>query len=363
MGTSHFQEVKNMHQPINRYLEDAIAAEKSFETQLRGFAKEATLDEARSLFEQHAEETKRQHENLTARLEALGGSTSSLKSFLAHMFNSAPKIAQTGHNDEERTTQDLMMAYAVENAEVAMYEALVIAAETVGDDATADLARRIQAEERATAEKVWSAIAPSAIESSQAAEDSEINDTDELDDTDDADAVDSVDDTDEAEESNEVVVRYIQDAEAAERNFEDALASFSKAGEQPRVQQLMSMMSEKARTQHQRLRERLEELGGSPSSSKSMLAHLLAFTPLTAQMGHDDAEKSTQHLMITYAAAAAERAMYEALIVAAEEADDEETADLARELQEEEEEDQRLAWEQLAPSARESLQAVLSHSE
>jgi ferritin-like metal-binding protein YciE len=79
-------------------------------------------------------------------------------------------------------------------------------------------------------------------------------------------------------------------------------------------------------------------------------------------MGHDDAEKSTQHLMITYAAAAAEMAMYEALIVAAEEADDEDTADLARELQEEEEEDQRLAWEQLAPSARESLQAVLSET-
>ena len=346
-----------MHQPINRYLEDAIAAEKSFETQLRGFAKEATFDEARGLFEQHADETKRQYEDLTARLDALGGSTSTLRSFLAHVFNSAPKMAQLGHEDEERTTQDLMMAFAVENAEVAMYEALIVAAETVGDDATAELARRIQAQERATADKVWSAIAPSALESFEAVEEDEVEDTS------DREEVDSVEDEDtaEADESNKIVVRYIQDAEAAERNFEDALAGFSKAGEQTRVQELMSMMSAKARTQHERLRERLEELGGSPSSSKSLLAHLLAFTPLTAQMGHEDAEKSTQHLMITYAAAAAERAMYEALIVAAEEAEDEETADLARELQEEEEEDQRLAWEQLAPSARESLQAVLSH--
>jgi ferritin-like metal-binding protein YciE len=345
-----------MQQSINRYLEDAIAAEKSFETQLRGFAKDATFDEARNLFEQHAVETKRQYEVLTARLEALGGSTSTLKSLLAHLFNSAPKMAQLGHENEERTAQNLIMAFAVENAEVAMYEALVIAAETVGDDVTADLARRIQAEERATAEKVWSVIAPSALEGAQAAAEVQIQDAEG------SDRVDSVD-MDAVEGSRQVVIRYLQDAEAAERNFEDALASFSKAGEQPRVQELMSVLSEKAKTQHTRLRQRLEQLGGSPSSSKSLVAHLLAFTPLTAQMGHDDAEKSTQHLMITYAAAAAERAMYEALIVAAEEVDDEETAELARELQEEEEEDQRLAWAQLAPSARESLQAVLSHSD
>jgi ferritin-like metal-binding protein YciE len=252
-----------------------------------------------------------------------------------------------------------MMAFAVENAEVAMYEALMIAAETVGDDVTADLARRIQAEERATAEKVWSVIDLAAIEGSHAAEENETEDSAA---SDRVDSVDEVDESNELNPSNEVVIRYLQDTEAAERNFEDALASFSKAGEQPRVQELMSLMAEKAKTQHERLRQRLEELGGIPSSAKSLLAHLLAFTPLTAQMGHDEAEKSTQHLMITYAAAAAEIAMYEALIVAAEEADDEDTADLARELQEEEEEDQRLAWEQLAPSARQSLQAVLSET-
>ena len=52
-----------------------------------------------------------------------------LKSFLAHVFNTAPKVARAGHEEAERTTQDLMMAFAVENAEVAMYEALAIAAE------------------------------------------------------------------------------------------------------------------------------------------------------------------------------------------------------------------------------------------
>jgi len=327
-----------MENPIRRYLEDAIAAEKSFETQLEGFAKEASLPEVQSMFQQHAAETRTQYELLTSRLEALGGSTSTIKSFLAHLFNSAPKVAQAGHEKEERTTQDLMMAFAVENAEVAMYEALFVAAETAGDSETAALARRIQAQEQETADKVWRVIAPAATQAYQ--------------------AVRARDES----ESRAVVRRYVEDAEAAERNFEDALAGFGKSGEQTTSQSLFAMMSDKARTQHERLQRRLESLGGTPSTSKSALAHLLAFTPLSAQLGHDEAEKTTQHLMITYSAAAAEMAMYEALAAVATATGDTETAALARELQSEEKEDHRLAWEQLPQSARASSQAVLSNA-
>lgn len=327
-----------MDNPIRRYLEDAIAAEKSFETQLRGFAKEATLPQARNMFEQHADETRQQYEMLTSRLEALGGSTSTVKSFLAHLFNAAPKAAQLGHDDEERTTQDLMMAFSVENAEVAMYESLIIAAETAGDHQTAALARQIQQQERETAEKVWSVIDQSATQAYEAVRNRD------------------------QKEAQELVIRYLQDAEAAERNFEDALAGFSKSGEQGDVQSLLGMMSGKARTQYERLDSRLEELGSSRSTAKSILAHMLAFSPLSAQLGHEEAEKNTQHLMVTYSAAAAEMAMYEALAAVATASGDMETARLARELQSEEKEDHRLAWEQLRPSAQASSHEVLSHA-
>jgi hypothetical protein len=43
---------------IKRYLEDAIAAEKSFETQLQGFSKEGDNEAAKALFQQHALETR-----------------------------------------------------------------------------------------------------------------------------------------------------------------------------------------------------------------------------------------------------------------------------------------------------------------
>lgn len=147
---------------IKRYLEDAIAAEKSFETQLEGMSKEGDNEAAKAAFSQHAQETKRQYERLTARLEALGGSTSAAKSFLAHVFGLSPKAAQIGHEKEERTSQNLMMAFAVENSECAMYEALATVADAAGDTQTASLARSIQAEEKATAEKVWKLIAPAA---------------------------------------------------------------------------------------------------------------------------------------------------------------------------------------------------------
>ncbi len=150
---------------MRRYLSDAIAAEKSFETQLRTFAKDTDQGPAQMVFTQHADETKRQHERLTERLEALGGSTSTVKSFLAHLFSIAPKAAQFGHDEAEKGTQDLIAAYAVENSEIAMYEALAVSAAACGDSETERLARAIQEEERQARDKVWNLIAPSAQDS------------------------------------------------------------------------------------------------------------------------------------------------------------------------------------------------------
>ncbi len=148
---------------IKRYLEDAIAAERSFETQLQGFASEGDDSAAKAAFHQHALETKTQYERLTARLQALGGSPSGTKSLLAHIFGLSPKAAQIGHEKEERTTQNLMMAFAVENSEIAMYEALASVAEAAGDSQTATLARDIQQQEKTTAEKVWRLLPNAAV--------------------------------------------------------------------------------------------------------------------------------------------------------------------------------------------------------
>lgn len=149
---------------IKRYLEDAIAAEKSFETQLDAFSKEGDNFGVRAAFAQHSLETKSQYQRLELRLESLGGSASVAKSFLAHVFGMAPQTAKIGHEKEERTTQNLMIAFAIENSELAMYEALATVADAAGDSATATLAREIQKEEKAAADKVWKLLPVAANE-------------------------------------------------------------------------------------------------------------------------------------------------------------------------------------------------------
>jgi len=63
---------RNIQDIIVRYLQDAIAAENSFESQLEGFSKEGDDPAVRQLFEQHRRETRVQIERLTSRLHELG---------------------------------------------------------------------------------------------------------------------------------------------------------------------------------------------------------------------------------------------------------------------------------------------------
>jgi ferritin-like metal-binding protein YciE len=155
--------------------------------------------------------------------------------------------------------------------------------------------------------------------------------------------------------SQDVIVKYLQDCEAAERNFETLLGNFSEAGNQAQVKQTFSTLSAKAKSQHERLEARLKNLGSSPSTAKSALAHMLGLAPGVAQLGHEPEEKNSQHLMMTIAAAAAEMAMYESLATVAEDAGDHETLRLARQLQQEEREDYDIAWNLLPASARDAF--------
>ncbi len=138
--------------------------------------------------------------------------------------------------------------------------------------------------------------------------------------------------------------QYLEDSISAERNFEKALSTFGEAGVQTPVQSLLSLASAKAKTQHERLETLLKSRGGSPSSRKKILAEMLAFTPLSAQIGQGAAEKNTQHLMVTFAAAAAEMAMYESLATAGAEGGANDVVALARTLQGEEHDDYEEVW-------------------
>ncbi len=140
---------------IRTYLEDLIAAEASFESQLRTFGTNGDDQEVQAVFAAHAEQTRSQQDRLTTRLHELGGEPSTGKSMVAHLFALAPRTAQIAHLPEERAVQDLIVGYTVETSECAMYEGLATVAAATGDDTTARLAREIQSEEAHAAEKMW----------------------------------------------------------------------------------------------------------------------------------------------------------------------------------------------------------------
>jgi ferritin-like metal-binding protein YciE len=160
--------------------------------------------------------------------------------------------------------------------------------------------------------------------------------------------------------SQELIATYVQDAEAAERNFEHALSTFGKTGDQNAIKSFFEWASARAKTQHQRLEARLRELGSTPSTAKSLLAHVLAFSTTAAQLGHEPAEKNTQHLIMCIGAASAEMAMYESLATVAGAAGDVTTEQLARELQAEEKDDDEKSWALLNSSALNAFHKVVS---
>jgi ferritin-like metal-binding protein YciE len=147
---------------IRRYLQDAIASEQSYAAQLERLSKEGDDPYIQKVFAQHATETKHQRERLTNRLQQLGGSISTIKNVIAHVFSMAPKVSTFGHAEADTNTQNLLMAYAIEQSEVATYEALKAAAQAVRDSQTASLVEEIQNEEQQMTQRIWGLLVASA---------------------------------------------------------------------------------------------------------------------------------------------------------------------------------------------------------
>jgi ferritin-like metal-binding protein YciE len=151
--------MRTPEESILKNLQEAIAVEDTFETQLRELASEGDDVRVQGLFAQHADETKNHCERLRRRLEELGGEASISKSFLGHIIRRAPRIAQVWQDTADQSTHNLIMTYAVESSAIAMYEALIATCQEAGDAETEAMVREIQEEERLSAEKVWRHIA------------------------------------------------------------------------------------------------------------------------------------------------------------------------------------------------------------
>ncbi|RYG27222.1 DUF892 family protein [bacterium] len=142
-----------------RYLQDAHAAETGIDDVLKGFIDDTDDPEIKALFTEHAALTRNQADRLEARIKALGGDTSGSKSFFNSLMAKASEIMHGAHDEYDKNTQNLIKAYSTEHLERGMYESLIAWATAIGDIETANLGRQIQAEEVATAERIYPHIA------------------------------------------------------------------------------------------------------------------------------------------------------------------------------------------------------------
>lgn len=141
-----------------RYLQDAHAAETGIDEVLKGFIDDTDDPTIKAVFTEHAALTRNQAQRIEARLRALGGEPSGGKGFFNMLAAKASEIMHGAHDEYDKNTQNLIKAYSTEHLERGMYESLIAWSTAIGDTETAELGRQIQAEEVATAEKLFPLI-------------------------------------------------------------------------------------------------------------------------------------------------------------------------------------------------------------
>lgn len=150
----------DLHDRINRYLDDAIALEASGIIGLKEAIDDSLDPQDVAMFQQHLAETERQKARLEALLHARGGTSNKLKDVMNKIGVAATELLHVGKDAGDKATRQLIQAYSIENLEIATYESLHAAATQVGDTEVAEVAKAIQAEEQAAAAKIFPRIAP-----------------------------------------------------------------------------------------------------------------------------------------------------------------------------------------------------------
>lgn len=147
---------------LTRYLDEAWAVEKALVSTLDKLAATTSDPTVKALFVEHRRTTHKQEERLEERLRDFGKQPSATKGFFNTMLSKMSEAIYPAHDDVEKVTQDLMLLFAVENFEAAMYQSLRAYADTIGDHETVRLAEEHLSDEQQTAHRIWNLIAPSA---------------------------------------------------------------------------------------------------------------------------------------------------------------------------------------------------------
>jgi ferritin-like metal-binding protein YciE len=142
----------DLGEEVVKYLRDAHAIEGQAIALLETGPKIAGFDALKHVFEQHLPETREQQRMIDERLSELGSGPARFQAGALRM--GALNLGTFFKLQPDTPVKLAGFAYAFEALEAGGYELLARTADRAGDTQTAELARRILAQERAAAEKV-----------------------------------------------------------------------------------------------------------------------------------------------------------------------------------------------------------------
>src|SRR5687767_7247 len=109
--------MEDSRERLLRYLNDCWAAEKALVDTLKEMAEDTKDTEVRTMFQEHSQITWQQEESLEARIRALGEEPSGGKGLLNTVMSKVSDLFNAEHDQYDKTTQNLIQAYATENLE------------------------------------------------------------------------------------------------------------------------------------------------------------------------------------------------------------------------------------------------------
>jgi ferritin-like metal-binding protein YciE len=142
----------DLQEKLNDHIKDAQAMEQNVKRMLDSMIGTTEDPEIKGELEHHREETERHEQLLRERLEARGEGTSIVKE--ATGIGGALLKGVGDMMRSEKPVKNARDGYVTEHLEIAEYEMLERLAKRAGDDATAEVARRNCADERAMADKI-----------------------------------------------------------------------------------------------------------------------------------------------------------------------------------------------------------------
>ena len=228
-----------LDEQLVKYLADAHSIEEQALQQLRGAPQASGDSELAAIFRDHLTETEGHERAIKARLEARGGSENRIKDLLMRVGGAGFLLFARAQPD---TPGKLVAhAYSYEHLELASYELLVRVAERAGDSETVAEAQRIRDEEQRMGERLAASF-DLAVEASLR----------EL----------SPDDL------REHLRKYLADAHAIEAQAVQLLEQAPSSAGDPELARVYKEHLEETRGHERLVEQRLEALGGDPSSLK-----------------------------------------------------------------------------------------------